>query len=162
MKHPFPELTRLPPAIPSVSHLLPTLSLSLLLLVVGCKAQVVQHERDVSSQKVFTWPIGPGKQQQLANALYRAGRVSEPDWVLLKRFYYRPVVTNRRGEGLYYVTRFSHNGPIGVLTSTKGVSTVEIGLTDRATQDSVVSALFQHGDCFNQRLRQAILDEYLR
>ena len=114
------------------------------------------------SQKLLTWGIGPDKQQQLAKALYRAGRVSEPDWVLLKRFYYRPVVTNRRGEGLYYVTRFSHLGPIGVLNSTKGVSTVEIGLTDLATQDSVVSALLMHRDRFNQRLRQAILDEYLQ
>ena len=78
----------------------------------------------------------------------------------LKQFYYYPVVTNRRGEGLYSVTRFTHRGPIGVLYSKHGVSTVEIGLTDGATQDSVVTALIIHGDRFNQRLRQAILDQY--
>ena len=142
--------------------LLLNLSLGLLLLVGGCKAQVVQHGREASSQKVLTWTIGPDQQQLLANALYRAGRVGEPDLALLKRFYYRPVVTNRRGEGLYYVTQFTHRGPIGVLRSKQGVSTVEIGLTDVATQDTVVSALIKHGDRFTQRLRQAILDEYRR
>jgi hypothetical protein len=110
----------------------------------------------------MTWNIGPEKQQQLANALYRAGRMLEPDVAQFKQFYYRPAVINRRGEGLYYVTRFTHVGPIGVLHSTQGISTVESGLTDAATQDSVVSALITHGDRFNQRLRQAILDEYRR
>jgi hypothetical protein len=122
---------------------------------------VVQHGRDERSQKLLTWDIGPDKQQQLANALYRVGRVSEADVILLKQFYYWPVVTNRQGEGLYYVTRFTHSGPIGVLNSKNDVSTVETGLTSLATQDSVASALLKHRDCFNQRLRQAILDEYL-
>ncbi|MET4074302.1 hypothetical protein ABIB44_001546 [Hymenobacter sp. UYCo722] len=136
------------------------LSLGLLLLVGGCKAQVVLHEREASSRKVLTWAIGPVQQQLLAHALHRAGRVSEPDLALLKRFYYRPVVTNQRGEGLYYVTQFTHRGPIGVLRSKRGISTVEIGLTDVATQDSVALALIRHRGRFNQRLRQAILNEY--
>lgn len=136
------------------------LSLGLLLLVGGCKAQVVQHDRNASSPRLLTWEIGPGKQQLLANALYRAGRVGDTDVRQLKQFFYRPVVTNRRGEGLYYVTRFTHRGPIGVLYSKQSVSTVEIGLTEAATQDSVASALRKHGGRFNQRLRQAILDEY--
>jgi hypothetical protein len=143
-----------------VSRPLPTLSLGLLLLVVGCTAQVVQHNREASSEKLLTWAIGPDQQQLLANALYRAGRVGEPELALLKRFYYYPVVTNRRGEGLYYVTQFTHRGPIGILRSKQGVSTIEIGLTEVATQDSVVSALVKHGDRFNQQLRRAILDEY--
>ena len=134
--------------------------LGLLLLVGGCRAQVVQHAGEARSQKVFTWPIGSGKQQLLANALYRAGRVGTTDVLQLRQFYYRPVVTNRRGEGLYSVTRFTHRGPIGVLYSKQGISTIEIGLSNVATQDSVVSALFKHGDRFNQRLRQAILDQY--
>lgn len=111
---------------------------------------------------MLTWAIGPDQQQLLANALCRAGRVSAPELALLKRFYFYPVVTNRRGEGLYNVTQFTHRGPIGVLRSKQGVSTVEIGLMDVATQDSVVSALIKHGDRFDQRLRQAILDEYRR
>lgn len=143
-------------------RLLNSISLSLLLLVLGCKALVVRHERNSSSEKLLTWNIGAEKQQLLANALYRAGRVGEPNLMALKRFYYRPVVTNKRGEGLYYITNYSHRGPMGVLNSKRTVSTVEIGLTDPATQDSVVSALFKHGNRLNQRLRQAILDEYLR
>lgn len=123
---------------------------------------MVQHGREARSQKLLAWAIGPAKQQQLVTALCRAGRVSEPDLALLKRFYYYPVVTNRRGDGLYYVTQFTHRGPIGVLHSQQGVSAVEVGLTEVATQDSVVSALIQHGDRFNQRLRQAILNEYRR
>jgi len=143
-----------------VSRLLPILSFGLL-LVVGCKTQVVQHRRDSSPQKLCTWVTGPDH-QQLANALYRAKRLSEPEVALLKHYYYYPAVTNRRGEGLYYVTRFSHRGPIGVLHSQHGVSTVETGPTDVATQDSVAAALRKHGDRFTQRLRQAILAEYRR
>lgn len=143
-----------------MSRPLLALLLGLLYLVGGCTVQVVQHKPDLNSQRVLTWDIGPDKQQQLAQALYRAGRVSGPDWVLLKRYYYRPVVTNRRGEGLYSLTQFTHRGPIGVLYSKRGMSTVEIGLTDVATQDSVVSALIKHADRFNQRLQRAILDQY--
>lgn len=121
---------------------------------------MVQHKREARSEKLLTWAFGPAQQQLLANALYRAGRVGEPEVALLKRFYYYPVVTNRRGEGLYNVTQFTHSGPIGVLRSKQGVSTIQIGLTDVATQDSVVSALVKHGDRFNQQLRRAILDEY--
>ena len=121
---------------------------------------MAQHKREARSEKLLTWVIGPDQQQLLANALYRAGRVGEPEVGVLKRFYYYPVVTNRRGEGLYNVTQFTHRGPIGVLRSKQGVSTIQIGLTDVATQDSVVSALVKHGDRFNQQLRRAILDEY--
>ena len=143
-----------------MSRTLLPLSLSLLFLAGGCTAQVVPHGRDLNSQKVLTWDIGPDRQQQLATALCRAGRVGAPEVAQLKQFYYRPDVTNRCGEGLYSVTRFTHRGPIGVLYSKHGVSSVEIGLTDLATQDSVVSALIKHGDRFNQRLRQAIVDQY--
>lgn len=142
-----------------MSHLLLRLSLGLL-LVGGCKAQVVVHRREARSEKLVTWAIGPDQQRLLAIALYRAGRIREPDWALLPRFYYYPVVTNRRGEGLYNVTRFTHERPIGVLRSTQGLSTVEMGLTDAAMQDSVAAAFIPHGDRFNHRLRQAIVDEY--
>lgn len=157
--YPLAELTGLLAAISAVSRTLLTLSLGLLLLVGGCTAPVVQHGRDLHAQKVLTWDLGPDRQQR-ATALCRAGGVGAPEVAQLKQFYYRPAVTNRRGEGLYSVTRFSHLGPIGVLNSTKGVSTVEIGLTDLATQNSVVSALIMHGDRFNPRLRHAIGDHY--
>lgn len=139
-----------------------SLSACLLFLVLSCKVQVVQHERDPIPQKLLTWPLGAAKQQQLATALYRAERVSEPAVAGLKRFYYYPVVTNRGGEGLYYITNFSHRGPMGVLNSKRGLSTLEYGPTAPATQDSVAAALLLHGKRFPQRLSQAILDEYLR
>ena len=69
-----------------MSRLLPILSFGLL-LVVGCKTQVVRHGRDSSPQKLRTWVTGPD-QQQLANALYRAEWVSKPEVALLKQYYY--------------------------------------------------------------------------
>lgn len=156
--HSFTNLTCLLLLARAVSRHL-HLSLSLLLLG-GCKVQVVPHGRETSPQKVLTWAIGPDQQQLLVNALYRAGRIYEPDLTQLKRFYYYPVVLNRRGEGLYYVTQFTHHGLVGVLHSKRGLSIVEMGLTDSATQDSVVAALRQHGNRFTQRFRQAVLDEY--
>jgi hypothetical protein len=146
----------------AVSRFFHGLFAGLLLLIPSCKAQAVDRWRDPIPQKLLTWPLGADKQQQLATALYRAGRVREPAVASLQRFYYYPAVTNRRGEGLYYVTTFSHRGPMGVLNSKQGLSTVENGPTARATQDSLAAALVLHGNRFSQRLSQSILDEYLR
>ena len=132
-----------------------------LLLLCNCSVKYFPAAKR-NSMPLSEWRIEQNKKNVVLDYIYKNYFNNDRNPALVKRFYYTPVVLNKERAGLYYVSNFTHRGPIYVIDTKDVITIITLGLTSEASRDSIKLSLAKHGNQLDASIRRKIMADLIK